>query len=81
MSRLILALDSAGAPNRWIDVEAAAHYYAKQLVAWTVGEHEWILRGGTVSTMNPLQIGLVAGQNTTGLIPALFDYFEVRSLP
>jgi len=42
---------------------------------------EWILRGGTVSTMNPLQIGLVAGQNTTGLIPALFDYFEVRSLP
>ena len=42
---------------------------------------EWILRGGTVSTMNPLQIGLAAGQNTTGLIPALFDYFEVRSLP
>lgn len=42
---------------------------------------EWILRGGTVSTMNPLQIGLVAGQNTVGPIPALFDYFEVRSLP
>jgi hypothetical protein len=46
MSRLILALDSAGAPNRWIDVEAAAHYYAKQLVAWSIGEHEWVLRGG-----------------------------------
>ncbi|MCI0552399.1 MAG: DUF1349 domain-containing protein [Anaerolineae bacterium] len=42
---------------------------------------EWILRGGTVSTMNPIQVGLVAGQNTVGLIPALFDYFEVRSLP
>ena len=42
---------------------------------------EWILRGGTVSTMNPLQIGLVAGQNSVDLIPALFDYFEVRSLP
>ena len=42
---------------------------------------EWILRGGTVSPMNPLQIGLVAGQNTVGLIPALFDYFEVRSIP
>jgi len=42
---------------------------------------EWILRGGTVSTMNPLQIGLVAGQNTVAPIPALFDYFEVRSLP
>jgi len=46
MSRLILALDSAGAPNRWIDVEVAAHYYAKQLVAWSIGEHEWVLRGG-----------------------------------
>lgn len=42
---------------------------------------EWLLRGGTVSTMNPLQIGLVAAQNTVGLIPAVFDYFEVRSLP
>ena len=42
---------------------------------------EWILRGGTVSTMNPLQIGLVAGQNTVGPISAQFDYFEVRSLP
>jgi beta-xylosidase len=42
---------------------------------------EWILRGGTVSTMNPFQIGLVAGQNTVDIIPALFDYFEVRSLP
>jgi hypothetical protein len=46
MSRLILALDSAGAPNRWIDVETAAHYYAKQLVAWSLGEHEWVLHGG-----------------------------------
>lgn len=43
--------------------------------------NEWILRGGTVSTMNPLQIGLVAGQNTVDLVPALFDYFEVRGLP
>jgi beta-xylosidase len=43
--------------------------------------NEWILRGGTVSAMNPIQIGLVAGQNTVGIIPALFDYFEVRSLP
>lgn len=41
---------------------------------------EWTLRGGTVSQMNPLQIGLVAGQNASSVIPALFDYFEVRSL-
>ena len=43
--------------------------------------NEWILRGGTVSTMTPRQIGLVAGQNTVELTPALFEYFEVRSLP
>jgi beta-xylosidase len=42
---------------------------------------QWILRGGTVSTMNPLQVGLVAGQNTSSVIPAQFDYFEIRSLP
>ena len=42
---------------------------------------EWILRGGTVSPMNPLQIGLVAGQNTVDLIPVQFDYLEIRSLP
>lgn len=42
---------------------------------------EWTLRGGTVSTMNPLQVGLVAGQNTADPVPAQFDYFEVRSLP
>ena len=43
--------------------------------------NEWILRGGTVSSMTPLQIGLAAGQNTSSMIPALFDYFEVQSLP
>lgn len=43
--------------------------------------NEWILRGGTVSSMTPLQIGLAAGQNTSSMIPAFFDYFEVRSLP
>ena len=40
----------------------------------------WILRGGHISNLNPLQIGLVAGQNTDGAIPALFDYFEVSSI-
>lgn len=42
---------------------------------------EWVLLGEHVSPMNPLQIGLVAGQNTTEAIPALFDYFEVRGIP
>jgi len=46
----------------------------------TDGEN-WTLRGTTTSNMNPLQIGLVAGQNTSSVIPAVFDYFEVTSLP
>jgi len=41
----------------------------------------WTLRGTTTSNMNPLQIGLAAGQNTSSVIPAVFDYFEVKSLP
>jgi beta-xylosidase len=40
----------------------------------------WTLRGGQVSAMIPQQVGLVAGQNETDPIPALFDYFEIKSL-
>lgn len=40
----------------------------------------WILRGGHASDLQPLQIGLFAGQNTTSAIPALFDYFEISSV-
>ena len=46
----------------------------------TDGEN-WTLRGTTTSNMNPLQIGLVAGQNTSSVIPAVFDYFEITVLP
>jgi beta-xylosidase len=41
---------------------------------------EWSLLGEHDSQINPLQIGLVAGQNTAEVIPAVFDYFEVRSV-
>jgi len=43
----ILALDVAGAPNRWINVRDAAHYYATDMVAWAIGTSEFVLRGGT----------------------------------
>lgn len=36
--------------------------------------------GERTSNMNPLQVGLVAGQNVEGeIIPAVFDYFEITS--
>lgn len=50
MSPQILALDVAGAPHRWLNVRQAAHYYATNMVAWTAGQHEFVLRGGTQRT-------------------------------
>ncbi|HLO13270.1 MAG TPA: DUF1349 domain-containing protein [Anaerolineales bacterium] len=42
----------------------------------------WFIIGSHTSDMKPLQVGLVAGQNLKGhVLPALFDYFEVWSLP
>jgi len=42
----ILALDRAGQPNRWIDVESAATYVCKGLVSWSLGATCATLRGG-----------------------------------
>jgi hypothetical protein len=47
MSPHILALDAAGAPHRWINTRGAALYYATNMVAWEIGQHEFVLRGGT----------------------------------
>lgn len=44
---LILQLDAAGNPCRWINYEDAAYYYAKDLVAWTYGDGGYKIWGGT----------------------------------
>lgn len=41
---------------------------------------EWLLHGTQVSEMNPLFIGLVAGQSQSGSQPAKFDYFQITAL-
>lgn len=46
MSPHILTLDIAGAPHRWVNVRAAAHYYATDMIAWATGTNEFLLRGG-----------------------------------
>lgn len=46
MSPYVLALDTAGAPHRWINVRQAALYYAADMIAWAVGTNEFVLRGG-----------------------------------
>lgn len=44
---LVLQLDQAGNPHGWITYQDSAYYYAKDLVAWSMGEVEYDLRGGT----------------------------------
>ncbi len=34
---LILTLDNHGVPHRWVTWQQACFYYAKNLVAWTLG--------------------------------------------
>lgn len=43
---LILQLDVAGNPARWITYEDAAYYYAKELIAWSLGEDGYTIWGG-----------------------------------
>lgn len=44
---LILALNSYGEPVRWINYEKCAYYKAKDKILWSLGTHEFVLRGGT----------------------------------
>lgn len=44
---LILQLSSGGEPSRWIKYERAAFYFAKELVSWTHGVHEYNIYGGS----------------------------------
>lgn len=42
----ILALDIAGNPFRWLDIDRAARYVATDRVAWSLGAVSTIFRGG-----------------------------------
>ena len=43
---LILALDMAGMPNRWLLMEQAITYHARDMVAWSLGDIVCTFRGG-----------------------------------
>ncbi len=45
-SPLILSLDAHGVPHRWISWQQACFYYAKNLVAWTMGDETFTYYGG-----------------------------------
>lgn len=44
---LILRLDVAGAPLRWVPWQDAVCLYSRDLVAWTTGANEFTFLGGT----------------------------------
>jgi len=43
---LILTLDQHGAPHRWVNWQHACFYYARDMVAWVIGEHSFTIHGG-----------------------------------
>jgi hypothetical protein len=43
---LILTLDAHGVPNRWVHWQQACFYYARDMVAWAVGDVSLVIRGG-----------------------------------
>lgn len=46
METMILTLEQAGLPQAWVCMEEAITYHAKQMVAWSAGEHVCEYRGG-----------------------------------
>jgi hypothetical protein len=46
MEMQILALDIAGNPFRWLDIERAITYAASNKIAWEIGNHEFVFHGG-----------------------------------
>lgn len=42
----ILALDIAGNPFKWLDIERAIHYAASGKIAWDLGDEIVVVRGG-----------------------------------
>lgn len=46
MTPLILRLDVAGSPVRWIPWQDAVNLYSRDMIAWTAGEHDFTFYGG-----------------------------------
>lgn len=56
---LILTLDNHGVPHRWVTWQQACFYYAKNLVAWTIGDRAFTFYGG-VSRSTGLRSSITA---------------------
>ncbi|WP_425570314.1 HNH endonuclease [Pigmentiphaga soli] len=72
MAHLVLALDVAGTPVRWVDIDKAISLHVADRVAWELGETIVTYRGGTnhltglVSTVSTASIIAVRGREFRG---------------
>ena len=65
---LILTLDNNGIPNRWISWQQACFYYAKNLVAWTLGEAAFTVYGGISRATGTWALASIASMLATILV-------------
>lgn len=47
LDQSILQLDISGIPQGWVNWQDAAIFHAKGMVAWSIGEEEMVVHGGT----------------------------------
>jgi len=72
VAHLVLALDVAGTPVHWVDIEKAISLHVAGRVAWELGETTVTYRGGTnrltgqVSTVSTASIIAVRGREFRG---------------
>lgn len=66
----VLALDAAGIPRRWIDLETAITHHARGTVIWSLGETIATFRGGINNQ------GILSEINTTSIIALRGDGFN-----
>ena len=80
----ILAVDMAGVPSRWLMIEGAITYYARHMVAWSLGDMVATYRGGVsrltgrrseISTKSIIAIkGATQYFGSGGMVPYLSNY-------
>ena len=65
MSPLILRLDTAGQPVKWVPWQVAICLYSRDMIAWTAGESVFSFRGGT---------NRVTGERSTVTVNSIAPY-------
>lgn len=83
---LILQLNAAGDPIRWINYERSAYLHSRDRVLWSAGEHEVLLRGGinaatgarstmTMKTIVAVKTGRATGATRRDSTPPLSNTY------